>query len=57
MLKGELILGFWPHQCGLGVAQMVHEGKCDSLKRLKQAVDVVGKGTECGIMLQVRLLS
>jgi hypothetical protein len=36
-----------------GGAQMVHEGRCESLKRLKQTVDAVGKGTECGIQLKV----
>lgn len=32
--------------------EMVHEGRCESLKRLKQTVDAVGKGTECGIQLK-----
>jgi len=31
--------------------QVVHEGRAASLKRLKQVVDTVGKGTECGLLL------
>jgi hypothetical protein len=35
----------------LVLVQMVHEGRAASLKRAKQAVDTVGKGTECGLLL------
>ena len=31
--------------------QVVHEGRAASLKRMKQAVDTVGRGTECGLLL------
>lgn len=31
--------------------QVVHEGRAASLKRAKQAVDTVGKGAECGLLL------
>lgn len=31
--------------------QVVHEGRAASLKRAKLAVDTVGKGTECGLLL------
>lgn len=30
---------------------MVHEGRCASLKRHKLEVETVGKGTECGVLL------
>ena len=31
--------------------QTVHEGRAASLQRAKQSVDTVGKGTECGLLL------
>ena len=31
--------------------QVVHEGRAASLKRAKLAVDTVGKGAECGLLL------
>ena len=34
-----------------GCVQVVHEGRAASLKRAKLAVDTVGKGTECGLLL------
>jgi hypothetical protein len=33
------------------LVQVVHEGRAASLKRAKLAVDTVGKGTECGLLL------
>ncbi|XP_042451135.1 translation initiation factor IF-2-like isoform X1 [Zingiber officinale] len=32
--------------------EVIFEGSCASLKRGKQDVDVVGKGTECGLVIQ-----
>jgi translation initiation factor IF-2 len=37
--------------CVIALVQTVHEGRAASLKRAKQAVDTVGKGTECGLLL------
>jgi translation initiation factor IF-2 len=31
--------------------EVVHEGRCNSLRRHKLEVDAVGKGTECGVGL------
>ncbi|KAI3966692.1 hypothetical protein MKW92_019211 [Papaver armeniacum] len=31
--------------------QIIFEGSCDSLKREKQDVETVGKGTECGVVI------
>jgi hypothetical protein len=36
---------------GAASVQVVHEGRAASLKRAKLAVDTVGKGTECGLLL------
>jgi translation initiation factor IF-2 len=30
---------------------VVHTGRCSSLKRHKLEVETVGKGTECGVLL------
>lgn len=38
----------------------MHEGSCASLKRMKLDVERVGKGSECGVLLEgfdVRMLS
>ena len=32
--------------------EVVHEGACASLKRHKLDVETVGKGTECGVVLE-----
>lgn len=31
---------------------MIHTGRCSSLKRHKLEVETVGKGTECGVLLE-----
>ncbi|KAK2078152.1 hypothetical protein QBZ16_004020 [Prototheca wickerhamii] len=36
----------------LRAGRLVHEGRCLSLRRLKQTVDAVGRGTECGVVLE-----
>lgn len=35
-----------------GLATQVHEGPCANIKRHKLDVDRVGKGTECGVLLE-----
>ena len=32
--------------------EVVHEGRCTSLRRHKLDVETVGKGTECGLQLE-----
>lgn len=36
----------------LSLSAQVHEGPCASIKRHKQDVERVGKGTECGVLLE-----
>lgn len=45
------ILADWGLKADVGNVVQVHEGTCASLKRHKLDVERVGKGNECGVLL------